>query len=279
MSEQAPQVQAEVGQEEEFERGGMAVIAGAPLSWVALFAAIAAATTVIPFYFYVTGGGYVSVATGLFMPLAGQVLGPWAGLIAATIGGVVGMFIAPGGFPLGLLDVVLSASIFGLAAGLMTRKWRWVFLVWWIINLALIALYPYRIIPGFAPPEEPRYTLSFTYVILAFVAWLIFGPLTTDLMRKWASKGQPAWLQTVSLFLYAWIYRSSVQPVWSLTYNHIFEWPFDWVIIDNWVSIPTYALDWVGSAFLAVVVFRALWRAKLRQVPDSMVAELGAGGD
>ena len=268
--------------EEEFERGGAASIAGAPISWVALFAAICAVTTIIPFYFYVTGGGYVSVASGLFMPLAGQVLGPWAGTIAAFVGGLIGMFIAPGAFPLGLVDVILSGAIFGLAAGLMTKKMRWVFLVWWIVNLALVAFFPYRIpgaSAGFDAPVEPGYTLSWTYVFIAFVVWLIFGPLTTDFLHKWAKKGSPIWLQTTSLLLYAFIYRSSMQPLWSLPYYYIFKWPHDWAIVDNWVSIPTYVLDWAGSAILALFVFRALWQAKLRRVPGSLVDELSVDAD
>jgi hypothetical protein len=65
--------------------------------------------------------------------------------------------------------------------------------------------------------------------------------------------------------------------MWSLPYAHIFQWPPDWVQIDNWVSIPTYVLDWVGTCGLALVVFPALWRARLRQVPGSLVAELSAG--
>lgn len=268
--------------EEEFARGGMATIAGAPISWTALFAAICAVTTIIPFYFYVTGGGYVSVASGLFMPLAGQVLGPWAGTIAAFVGGLIGMFIAPGGFPLGIVDVILSGAIFGLAAGLMTKKLRWVFLGWWIINLGMVAFFPYRIpgaAAGFDAPVEPAYSLSWTYVFIAFILWLVFGPLTTDLLHKWAKRGSPVHLQTISLLLYAIIFRSSMQPMWSLPYYFIFDWPHDWAIVDNWVSIPTYVLDWVGSCVLALFVFRALWRAKLRRVPGSLVAELSEGTD
>ena len=278
--EMEPRVQTEEVEEEEFARGGMATIFGAPISWTALFAAICAVTTLIPFYFYVTGGGYVSAASGLFMPLAGQVLGPWAGTIAAFVGGLVGMFIAPGAFPLGLLDVILSGAIFGLSAGLMTRKWRWLFLVWWIINLALIFLYPFRVpgaAGGFAAPEELGYTLSWTYVLLAFIVWVVLGPLTTDLLSKWARRGSSKVMQVISLLLIAYIARSSIQPMWSLPYAHIFQWPPDWVLIDNWVSIPTYVLDWVGTCGLALVVFPALWRARLRQVPGSLVAELSAG--
>ena len=275
--EMESRAQTEEVEEEEFARGGLATIAGAPISWTALFAAICAVSTLIPFYFYVTGGGYVSAASGLFMPLAGQVLGPWAGTIAAFVGGLVGMFIAPGAFPLGITDVILSGAIFGLSAGLMTRKWRWVFLIWWIINLAMVFLYPYQVPGGLGAPEQPAYILSWTYVLLAFVVWLVLGPLTTDLLSKWASRGSTRVMQAVSLLLMAWIARSSIQPIWSLPYAHVFQWPPDWVQIDNWVSIPTYVLDWVGTCGLALVVFPALWRAKLRQVPDSLVAELSAG--
>jgi hypothetical protein len=249
---------------------------------VALFAAICAVTTLIPLYFYVTGGGYVSVATGIFMPLAGQVLGPWAGTIAALVGGLVGMFIAPGGFPLGLLDVIISGAIFGLTAGLMSYRWRWIFLVWWIIAIAMVIFYPYRIpgeSGGFAAPGEPAYTLSWTYVILAFIVWLALGPLTTNLLHKWGKKGSPFLLRALSMFLIAYIARSSCQPAFALPYSHIFEWPADWTQLDNWVSIPTYVLDWVGTAALALVVFPALWRSKFRMVPDSLVADLGKEGD
>jgi hypothetical protein len=281
--EMEPRVQSEeVEEEEEFVRGGLATIAGAPISWIALFAAVCAVTTLIPFYFYVTGGGYVSVASGLFMPLAGQVLGPWAGTIAAFVGGLIGMFIAPGGFPLGLVDVILSGAIFGLSAGLMSKKWRWLFLIWWVINLAMVFLFPYRIpggAGGFGAPEEPGYTLSWTYVLLAFVLWIILGPLTTNLLGKWAKHNSSLVLRTVSLFLIAYIARSSMQPMWSLPYYYIFEWPQDWAVVDNWVSIPTYVLDWAGTCVLALVVFPALWRAKFRRVPGSLVAELGADVD
>jgi hypothetical protein len=208
------------------------------------------------------------------------VLGPWAGTIAAFVGGLVGMFIAPGAFPLGLLDVILSGAIFGLSAGLMTKKWRWLFLGWWIINLAMVFLYPFRVpgaAGGFAAPEELGYTLSWTYVLLAFIVWVVLGPLTTDLLSKWARRGSSRVMQVVSLLLIAYIARSSIQPMWSLPYAHIFQWPPDWVLIDNWVSIPTYVLDWVGTCGLALVVFPALWRARLRQVPGSLVAELSAG--
>lgn len=275
--EMEPKVQTEEFEEEEFERRGMATIAGAPISWTALFAAICAVTSLIPFYFYVTGGGYISLGSGLFMPLAGQVLGPWAGTIASFVGGLVGMFIAPGAFPLGLIDIILSAAIIGLSAGLIAKRWRWVFLAWWIFNILLIIFYPFRIpgeAAGIAPPEEPTYTLSWWYVFLGFITWLVLGPLTTNLLHKWAKEDSPVALQTIALILMGFITRTSMQPLWALPYNHILEWPSDWVSFDNTVSLPTYVLNWIGTGLLALVVFRALWRAKLRRVPGSLVAEL-----
>ena len=280
--EMKPKVQTAEVEEEEFERRGLATIVGAPISWTALFGAICGVTSLIPFYFYVTGGGYISLGSGLFMPLAGQVLGPWAGTIAAFVGGLVGMFIAPGAFPLGLIDILLSAAIIALSAGLMTKKWRWLFLIWWIINLVLIFVYPFRVpgaAAGFAPPEEPAYTLSWWYVFVGFVVWLILGPLTTNLLGKWASKDSTVALRTISLILIGFIGRTSMQPLWALPYYHILEWPQDWVVFDNAVSLPTYILNWVATGLLALVVFRALWRARLRRVPGSLVAELAGDED
>lgn len=274
--------QPENVEEEEFVAGGLATIAGASISWVALFAAICAVTSLIPFYFYVTGGGYVSLGSGLFMPLAGQVLGPWAGAVASFVGGLVGMFIAPGAFPLGLVDILLSATIIGFSYGLMAKRWRWLFLAWWIINLILVAVYPFRIpgsAAGFAPPEEPQYTLSWWYVFLGFLTWLALGPLTTNLLHKWSSRGSSTVMQTIGLVLIGFVGRTAFQPLWSLPYYHILEWPADWVVFDNSLSLVTYLLNWVATGVLALVVFRALWQAKLRRVPGSLVAELGRSED
>jgi len=262
---------------EKFSQSGLATIAKAPVSWVALFAAINGVTSLIPFYFYVTGGGYISLGSGLFMPLAGQILGPWAGTIASFIGALIGMFLAPGAFPLGLIDVILSGAIIGLSAGLIARKWKWWFLGWWIINIALIIIFPYRW-PGrainLAPPNEPNYILSWSYVILAFILWLVLGPLTTDLLHKWSSRRSSSKVRIFGLILMGYISRASMQPMWSLPFSYILRWPQDWVIIDNLVNLPVYSLNWIATGLLAYFVFRALWRTRLRRIPGSLVADL-----
>jgi hypothetical protein len=265
------------GELKAYEQAGLATLSKAPISWVALFAAICGVTSLIPFYIYITGGGYISMGSGLFMPLAGQLLGPWAGGIASFTGGLIGMFLAPGAFPLGLIDVILSAAIIGLSAGLMARRWKWVFLGWWILNLSLVGFFPY-LWPGqlanLARPNEPTYTLSWWYVVLAFVVWIVLGPLTTDLLHRWGAKGSPKKLQILSLILMGFIGRCSMQPLWALPYYYILRWPPDYVVLDNSVSLPTYVLNWIGTGLLAYVVFRALWRTRLRRVPGSLFEDL-----
>jgi hypothetical protein len=72
---------------------GMATVLGGPISWVALFGALIGALSIVPMLFYLSGGGYVSAGMIIFAPLAGIVLGPWAGFVAALIGGLIGMFL------------------------------------------------------------------------------------------------------------------------------------------------------------------------------------------
>ena len=91
--------------EEKFEAKSAVSIFGAPVSWVALFGALIGALSLVPFLFYVNGGGFMSAGMGIFGPLAGVMLGPFAGFVAGAIGGVIGMFISPAAYPLGFVDV------------------------------------------------------------------------------------------------------------------------------------------------------------------------------
>jgi hypothetical protein len=109
-------------EEREFTGKGMATMFGAPISWIALFGALMGALSIVPMIFYPFGGGFASAGMIIFGPMAGLILGPWAGAIAGVIGGLIGMFISPGSYPLGFIDVLLSGAFlpifWGLARGL-----------------------------------------------------------------------------------------------------------------------------------------------------------------
>jgi hypothetical protein len=93
-------------------------IFGTPIAWIAVYGALIGVTSLVPVLPYAGGGGFWPLAT----PLAGiapLILGPVGGIVAAVVGGIIGMFIAPPAYPLGIIDavsvVVLPAIFVGLA--------------------------------------------------------------------------------------------------------------------------------------------------------------------
>jgi len=82
-------------------------IGGASIAWITLYGALCGVTSLIPVFPYVGGGGYVPLQT-MFSAIAPVLLGGVGGIVAATVGGIIGMFIAPAAFPLQLVDVILT---------------------------------------------------------------------------------------------------------------------------------------------------------------------------
>jgi len=69
-------------------------IGGVSIAWITLYGALCGVTGLIPIFPYVGGGGYVPLTTPL-SAIAPLLLGPVGGVVAALVGGVIGMFIAP----------------------------------------------------------------------------------------------------------------------------------------------------------------------------------------
>jgi hypothetical protein len=265
--------QEDVEEEREFARSPMSAVLGAPLSWVALFGALTAVGSLIPVFMYPQGGGYASLSNVVLFGVTGLILGPWAGLVAGLIGGVIGMFIAPGAFPMGPVDVVFAAALIVFCAGLMARRWRWVALVWWIISLAVIYVFPYRW-PGeageFAPPPEPEYLLSYWFVYLGLALWLawVLTPL-----GKWVHRGQATFKQIVGLSLVAYIAVTLEYSAYGPPYSYLLRWPPELTITGNLTSAPLYLATGVIQGIITFALFRALWRTGLRRVPGSLLDE------
>jgi hypothetical protein len=138
-------------------------IFGAPISYVALLAAVTAVLQLIPFS-VVLGPGVsfpLSLATGGLM---GILLGPWAGAVAVLVGGAIGVLIAPHTAFLGPLTILVLIMA-PLASGLIvTGRHRIVGIyllaagiLWWVIYFAttgmpqdkVVLLMPWRyIVPG-----------------------------------------------------------------------------------------------------------------------------------
>jgi len=134
----------------EIRGGGGVTIGGAPVSYVAILAAIVAALAFVPASVVIGGTGAGWPLHDAIHPLIGLLLGPIAGPIASGVGILVGMVIAPYTSlgPFGFLIGVGSA----FAVGMVTRygKWQWAAPV--AITAALLVVYFFQAInTGISP--------------------------------------------------------------------------------------------------------------------------------
>jgi hypothetical protein len=151
--------------------GGMkGRIGGAPIAWVTLYGALCGVTGLVPIFPYVGGGGYVPLTTP-FCAIAPLLLGPTGGVVAAVIGGVIGMFIAPAAYPLQVVDIFLNAVLPALFVALMINGNRFrkvtvpLFIVIGIVGW-LVPFYIPGAAAGFGKVPEPL------YFIMAALYWV-----------------------------------------------------------------------------------------------------------
>lgn len=89
---------------------------------ISVYAAVLAASALLPSIPLLGTGGTFSIATAL-VPLAGVFFGPIAGALCAAIGGFVGQLIAPNTAWLGIATFLIGV-VAAFAAGLVsTKKW------------------------------------------------------------------------------------------------------------------------------------------------------------
>ena len=273
MAEEEKVVEEAEQEEREFERSSMSSILGAPLSWVALMGALCGVGSLIPILPYAGGGGYASLSTIVLFPITGLLLGPWAGFVAGLIGGIIGLFIAPGAFPMGPLDVIFSGAMVPLVIGLLARRWRWVMLGWWVFGILLVIIFPYRIpgqAQGFAPPPEPAYMLSYWWVWVGLIVWIVwaFTPI-----GSWVYRGQPLLKQIVGFMVAVYAGLCAHYPIYTQPYVYALKWPPELTITQNLASVVLYVISMVLLGLVAFGLFRALWRTGLRRIPGSLLDE------
>lgn len=210
---------------EEVERSA-ARIYGVPVAWIILYGALIGATSLIPLFPYIGGGGYLPlcVAFGAMAPL---ILGP-AGIISATIGGLIGMFISPAAFPLGLLDVLLTGILPAVFVTLTVNNHR----LWWKATVPIFLamgvweeLFPYYYpgpAAGFENPPQPLYGALSAYY---WLPWLII--MGTPLGIKYV----PKWIRSTGRMRYVGVFLAMLSGImvwsipWFLPYWYIYSYP------------------------------------------------------
>ena len=248
-------------------------IGGASIAWVTLYGALCGVTSLIPVFPYVGGGGYVPLQT-MFSAIAPMLLGWWGGIAAATVGGVIGMFIAPAAFPLQLVDVFLTGTLPAFAVGLMMNaNWRGLVAVIWCVAVGIFGtLFPFFVpgsAAGFAQPANPV-----TYALMVAYYWLIplliiISPLGRRLMPEWV-RGTDRKYKYIGIALtfitglFTWFLP------WSLPYWYVFQYePSVGVatLLGYMWWTPLFAL---AITVITVPLIEALRRSGLPKIPGAI---------
>jgi len=250
---------------------GAATIAGAPISWVAIWGAICGATSFIPVLFYIGGGGYISLGM-VFISLSPLILGLWGGIVAGFIGGLIGMLICPAAFPLGIIDALdigaYSAFLVGLAANKKTYKY---FVLNYIAQLIILLLVPYRYpgpAGGYSPLPWPNYLISAYGHIALFIVALT--PLGWKYMPEWLRSEDTKKLYIGLLILLLMAYQGCFYMPFDWTYYLLMKYPVEVAMMINftWPWADTWAcLVW---AAIGVIIITALRKSGLRKIPGAI---------
>ena len=248
-------------------------IGGASIAWITLYGALCGVTSLIPVFPYVGGGGYVPLQP-MFSAIAPMLLGWWGGIVAATVGGVIGMFIAPAAFPLQLVDVILTGTLPAFAVGLMMNaNKRWLYAVLWCVLVGILGtLFPFYVpgsAAGFASPANPV-----SYFLMVAYYWLIplliiISPLGRRLMPDW-TRGQDRKYKYIGIALtfitglFTWFLP------WSLPYWYVFQYePSVGVatLLGYMWWVPLFAL---AITAITVPLIEALRRSGLPKIPGAI---------
>ncbi len=258
---------------------GMATILGAPISWVALFGALIGALSIVPMLFYLTGGGFVSAGMIIFAPLSGIVLGPWAGYVAGLIGGLIGMFLSPGSYPLGFIDANLSGGLialfWGLAADRRYAKYLIPFGVFWIVFSLIV---PYRtplwVSGEFGQAAEPAYTLSWLWAYVGLGLYLV-NLIAGGFLWRWVRDPRSDRTRMfVGVLGLSFVACSLWMVPWIGVYNWLLAFPADAATSVNYGAWVGYALPIsVASSIVITLTIIALRRSGLRRMEHTLVEE------
>jgi hypothetical protein len=256
--------------EREFSGRGMASIFGAPISWIALFGALMGALSIVPMIFYPFGGGFASAGMLVFGPMAGLILGPWAGAVAGLVGGLIGMFISPGSYPLGLIDVMLSGVLLPIFWGLAKphyRKYYIPFTLLWIVYYFLVPYYIPGEAGGFGGVRQPMYFLSFIWGPVG----LVFVILMQKTLLKWM-KAANTGKRLLGYILYMVGPTSAWLLPWIGVYFLALKYPAPTAELNNWVAWYFYILPIsVATGVVAMLLIQALEKSGLRRISGSIL--------
>lgn len=243
------------GAQREVSASTRVTIGGAPISYVALFAAALGIASVIPFWMMTTGKAIALIE--MLIPLTGIVLGPIGGFVAGLVGGMIGLAIAPYSAQNGILTP-LSPAFAAMAIGfLMQRNNR----KWWGVLILAVFLGDFTFKGLFINKVSPPYWL----ILAVGVAWLSLiiavTPFTTTISNWLRSKNLG--LVTAGLAIATFIGTSTAMMIMNGIGIWLNEVPNDiWPIFPPIVTGERLIITVVGT-ILGIAIIAGLRRLRL----------------
>ncbi|MGQ9457398.1 MAG: hypothetical protein ACUVS5_03835 [Anaerolineae bacterium] len=166
------------GEEREVRLLGGATIDGAPVAYVVVMAAVVTALSFVPFSVVLAAGGSFPLAQGVYA-LVGILLGPWAGALAAGIGRLIAVFVAPHTAGVGLPSVVF-AMVWAAAGGIRVEKRG---RNWLLALVVFVAAYLFYV--GRALTIDVTLPLALQATAVSLLGLLLWVLPTRALARRW----------------------------------------------------------------------------------------------
>jgi hypothetical protein len=234
------------GVEREVRPVSRVSIDGAPVTYIVVLAAVAAALAFVPFSPIFGLGTSFPLSQGVF-PLIGWLLGPVGGALASGIGRFAGAFLAPlTAGPIPLISA-WSAAVGGFAAGAMApragRKWWWipltgVFLAMWLALVARAVLV-----------NGVSLSIALMYTFINWSSILLFMLPTRVLFARWI-EGDNLLLLSLGLFFGTWMIAGIAHLAASSPYYFIYNLPAEVML----TVIPAAPVENAFRALIGAVI-------------------------
>ena len=232
-------------------------VAGVPVSYLAVWAALYALAGVLPAIPLVGGGTFGGQE--FLLVIAGVVFGPYAGSLAAGVGGLVASFIAPATAVFGLLSFY-PHMIGAFAAGLLIRNtWR---SRTFVLAMLFVMLVIWYVVPPFSTIGRPVLNAgAYWPMYLTAIPMVMISPWAVRQIRTFDPKRTP-----LGLLVVGWAAYMVNHVAVCLGYSFLYpQGPDSWVFAfwSGIVPLQRIALI-VISAVLGTALLIGLHRAGIR---------------